>query len=167
MPKILTMRPRMPGEYGVPKNDDGLLAWSHVQERMTAAQHYWLSTVTPTGEPRSTPVDGCWVEDALLFGGSPSTGWNRNLAKNEAVSVHLPGTTDVVILHGTAPLVMPTRELAVKLAALNKTKYGYNSEPEFYMGGGVRCFRPRVALAWTDFPRDCTRWEIHDTAADS
>ena len=72
-------RPRMPG-YGIPKNKKGLLAWSHVRERMTKAMHYWVSTVSREGQPHSTPVDALWLDDRLYFGAAPTTKRHRNLA---------------------------------------------------------------------------------------
>jgi hypothetical protein len=150
----------MPAEYGIPTSTDGLLDWAHVDERMAAAKHYWLATVTSAGEPRSTPVDGLWIEGRLYFGGSPKTNWNRNLDRNPAASVHLAGTTDVVIMHGSARLTTPSARLAEALASQTADKYGYETKPDDYTGGGVRVFRPNVVLAWTNFPRDCTRWDL-------
>jgi hypothetical protein len=50
-------RPYVPG-YGVPASGRGMLSWDHVEERMTAARNYWLSTVRPDGRPHLSPVWG-------------------------------------------------------------------------------------------------------------
>src|SRR5262245_8042789 len=95
-------RPHMPADYGVPKNNAGLLPWSHVTARMTEAHHYWVATVDAQGCPHATPVDGLWLDDALYFGGSPQTKRHRNMSGNAEVCVHLESATDVIILRGKA-----------------------------------------------------------------
>lgn len=153
-------RPQIPAEYGVPKNNKGLLPWSHVSERMTQAMHYWICTVGSDDRPHVTPVDGLWLDDRLYFGGSPQTRRNRNLIKSPAVSVHLDSSDDVVILQGEAHLQTPDHALAVQLASLSAQKYGYGPSPEAYEASGVHVFRPHVVCAWKQFPKDVTRWQF-------
>jgi Pyridoxamine 5'-phosphate oxidase len=153
-------RPRLPKEYGVSSGTKGLLPWSHVTDRMTRAQHYWIATVSPDGRPHATPVDGVWLDDRLYFGGSPQTRRQRNLAHNAAVCVHLESGSDVVILHGDAHPERPDRPLAVRLAGASAQKYGYSQTPEQYEQSDVHVFRPRVAFAWTHLPKDATRWQL-------
>jgi hypothetical protein len=43
-------RPYAPG-YSIPSNPRGMLPWSFVEERMTAARNYWVATVLPSGGP--------------------------------------------------------------------------------------------------------------------
>jgi nitroimidazol reductase NimA-like FMN-containing flavoprotein (pyridoxamine 5'-phosphate oxidase superfamily) len=161
MVQTTVSRPKMPAEYGLPKHKKGLLAWSHVSDRMNRATHYWVCTVTPDGHPHATPVDGLWLEDELYFGGSPSTRWHRNLAANPAVNVHLESATDVVILRGNVrELSSPDRSLTVRLSKASAEKYGYAPQPEQYESGGVYVFRPSVVLAWKQFPKDATRWHL-------
>ncbi len=157
----IVSRPIIPAGYGVPKNNKGLLPWSHVSERMDQAKHYWICTVSLDGRPHSTPVDGLWVEDRLYFGGSPQTRWNRNLAANPRVCVHLENGIDVVILHGEAhELRAMDHSLAVRLSEASAKKYGYGPKPEEYEAGGVLEFRASVVLAWKQFPKDVTRWQF-------
>jgi nitroimidazol reductase NimA-like FMN-containing flavoprotein (pyridoxamine 5'-phosphate oxidase superfamily) len=156
-------RPRMPKDYGIPKDKKGLLPWSHVSERMTQAKHYWICTVTPDGKPHATPVDGLWLKDALYFGGSPQTRWYRNLAANPAINVHLENPLEVVILRGQArTLTKPGRALATSLSKASKEKYGFAPKPEDYEKGGVYVFQPRVVIAWKKFPKDATRWQFEE-----
>lgn len=156
----IASRPQLPAEYGVSQSTKGLLPWSHVTERMTKASHYWMSTVSPDGRPHATPVDGLWLEDRLYFGGSPHTRRQRNLAANPAVCVHLESGTDVVILHGEARHERPDRALATRLAEASTKKYGYAPKADEYETSGVHVFRPRVAFAWTNLPKDATRWHL-------
>ena len=153
-------RPRIPPGYGVPKNNQGLLPWSHVIERMTQALHYWICTVDPNGRPHVTPVDGLWINDRLYFGGSPKTRRNRNLSANSAVSIHLDSSEDVVILQGNAHLQTPEHGLAVQLSKATGEKYGYSPNPEVYEKTGVQVFRPLTVFAWKQFPKDVTRWKF-------
>jgi nitroimidazol reductase NimA-like FMN-containing flavoprotein (pyridoxamine 5'-phosphate oxidase superfamily) len=153
----------MPPGYGIPKDKKGLLPWSHVTERMAEAMHYWVCTVSPDGRPHATPVDGLWLDDQLYFGGSPQTRRNRNLAANPAVCIHLESGMDVVILHGEAhELRAPDRSLTTRLAEASAKKYGWAPKPEDIGAGGTYVFRPRVVLAWKQFPKDATRWQFQN-----
>jgi nitroimidazol reductase NimA-like FMN-containing flavoprotein (pyridoxamine 5'-phosphate oxidase superfamily) len=153
-------RPRLPKEYGAFKSAKDLLPWSHVTERMTRAQHYWISTVSPDGQPHATPVDGVWLDDRLYFGGSPQTRRHRNLAANPKICVHLESAMDVVILQGEAHPHRPDHALATRLAEESNRKYGYGQKPEEYEKRDVHVFRPRVAFAWADMMKDATRWTM-------
>jgi nitroimidazol reductase NimA-like FMN-containing flavoprotein (pyridoxamine 5'-phosphate oxidase superfamily) len=155
-------RPHMPG-YGVPTNKKGLLSWSHVTERMAVAQNYWVSTVSPDGRPHATPVWGLWIDDKLYFGGSPTSRRSRNLAENTAACVHLESGADVVIMHGEATeLGVPDPSLTARLIEASARKYGYAPKPEDYAAPGTYCFRPRMVLAWKQFPKDATRWHFQE-----
>jgi len=153
-------RPRLPPEYGVPAHTKGLLPWSHVADRMAKAMHYWICTAGAGGEPHATPVDGLWLDDCLYFGGSPHTRRQRNLAANPSVCVHLESGSDVVILQGEARPERPDAALAKRLADSSTRKYGYGQKPEEYERTDVHVFRPRVAFAWTNLPKDATRWQF-------
>ena len=155
-------RPRFPKQYGIPGNLKGMLPWSFVDERMAKARNYWLSTTRPDGTPHTRPVDGVWLESTLCFGGSPETRWVRNLQKNSAVSVHLGGEVEVLILEGIAQFITePKHPLAEPLLEASRKKY-----PEYYSGKSpFRPFwmlRPRVVFAWTlaQFPKSATRWVL-------
>jgi hypothetical protein len=158
-PGVQASRPRMPAEYGLPAHTEGLLPWSYVRQRMSDAKYYWIATVSPDGHPHATPVDGLWLDDRLYFGGSPQTRWNRNLDNNPAVCVHLESGAEVLILHGEASMIIPDQPFTVLLAEGSARKYGYPMQPELY-APGVREFRPRVVYAWSQFPKDVTRWTI-------
>ena len=156
----MVSRPKIPTEYGVPKNNKGLLSWSHVVDRMTQAMHYWVCTVNVNCRPHVTPVDGLWLDNTLFFGGSPQTRRNKNLATNPAISVHLDNSMDVVILYGEAHLQTPDHVLAVQLVTASVEKYGYAPSPEQYEEAGVHVFHPHIVIAWKQFPKDVTRWQF-------
>jgi len=156
-------RPYIPG-YGVPKTVEGTLPWSHVAGRMEAALNYWIGTTDPEGRPHATPIWGVWVDGTLFFDGSPQTRRGRNLAANPAVVVHLENGSDVVILQGEAHEIRgPELDLAVRLAAAYGKKYaamGYEPAPDTWKSGGLYRVEPRLAFAWTQFPKDATRWRF-------
>jgi hypothetical protein len=156
-------RPKIPSEYGIPKDNKALLSWSHVTERMAQAMHYWICTVSPDSRPHVTPVDGVWLNDRLYFGGSPQTRRRRNLMANPAASVHLDSSDDVVILYGDVQTYFPEHELAVRLSKGSAEKYGYGPGPKDYETMGVQEFRPVTVLAWKQFPKDVTRWRFSNS----
>jgi hypothetical protein len=156
-------RPKIPPEYGIPKNNKGLLPWSHVNERMTQSMHYWICTVGPDGRPHVTPVDGVWLEEKLYFGGSSQTRRNRDLVNNSAATVHLDSSDDVVILQGNAYLQTPDHDMAVQLVRASVAKYGYAPSPEEYERSGVHVFHLLTVFAWKQFPKDVTRWQFPET----
>ena len=150
-------RPKIPSIYGVPRDKKGLLPWSDVSERMSAAMHYWVCSVDPDGRPHATPVDGLWIDDKLYFGGSTETRRHRNIIANPAVCIHLENAMEVVILQGEAhELRTPDKELALQLVEVSAKKYGWGPKPEDFAKGGTFEFRPRVVFAWKQFPKDVT-----------
>ncbi|MFL6204220.1 MAG: pyridoxamine 5'-phosphate oxidase family protein [Acidimicrobiales bacterium] len=157
-----TRRAIFPADYGARGGDgDALESWSAIEDKLRAASSYWLSTVSATGRPHARPVDGVWLEGALVFGGSPDTRWVRNLQQNPSLSVHLPSGDDVVILEGDVELADPDHPLGEPSRVAQKTKY-----PQYYPADALPpvlpfwMFRPSVAYAWTldGFPNGATRW---------
>jgi len=158
-------RPKLPDGYGIPEHEEGLLPWSFVEERMSAAINYWVATVDPKGRPHATPVWGAWVDGMCYIEGSPETKRARNLAQNPAVVVHLESGSEVVIIEGEAEeVVKPDREFGVKMAKAMGDKYGaperggYKPKPNSWDEGGLHRIKPRVVFAWSKFPGDTTRW---------
>ncbi|WP_328475813.1 pyridoxamine 5'-phosphate oxidase family protein [Actinoplanes sp. NBC_00393] len=145
----------LPDDYGRPP--DRLLAWADVSARLASAPRYWLATVRPDGRPHIVPTDGLWVDDALWFGGSTATVHHRNLLADGAAAAHVEDGARAVIVEGTAGLTTPTASQARELAALSKTKYGYAAPPEAYTAE-LWLLTPSRVLAWTEFPRDATRF---------
>lgn len=156
-------RPGIPSGYGTPKHRRGLLPWSHVVERLTAAPVYWLATVGRGGRPRIRPLDGTFVDGVLYVGGSTETAWVRDLLENPHVSVSLDGGSDVVIIEGEAEHMAGRvpGDLAERLAAASNAKYPqYGMTAAAYGGPGMFGIRPHWAIAWTSFPKDVTRFRV-------
>jgi len=157
-------RPVTPDGYGIPKSKKGLLPWSFVDERMSAARNYWIGTVRPDGRPHAMPVWGVWLDGLLYIEGSSQTRRSRNLAHNPAVAVHLESGDQVVIIEGEAREVgKPDPQLATRLSQAYSTKYdyaNYHPGPNSWDNGGLHAIEPHVVFAWSSFPKDTTRWEL-------
>jgi nitroimidazol reductase NimA-like FMN-containing flavoprotein (pyridoxamine 5'-phosphate oxidase superfamily) len=158
-------RPVLPDGYGVPANDEGLLTWDWAVERLESARNYWFSTTRPDGRPHAMPAWAVWLDGLLYFEGSPATRRARNLATNPALSVHLESGDEVVILEGQARETgRPPRALAERLAGAFTAKYteshGYRPSAEQWDNGGLWALHPRIAFAWSEFPKTVTRWRL-------
>ncbi len=159
----LAGRPYMPEGYGVPEDEEGLLPWSHVVERLERAINYWVATAGPDGRPHSTPIWGGYVDGRLYFEGSPRTRRGRNLARNPNLVVHLESGDDVVIVEGTTEEILPDGVLAAKLAEVLGAKYeerGNRPRADQWDKGGLYLVQPRVVFGWTQFPQNVTRWRF-------
>jgi nitroimidazol reductase NimA-like FMN-containing flavoprotein (pyridoxamine 5'-phosphate oxidase superfamily) len=157
-PKIT--RPHFPPGYL--ENPKTLLPWSHVEQRLSEALHYWLCTVRPNGRPHAVPKWAVYLQGKLYFDGSPETRHARNIAENPHVVIHLESGEDVVIVEGVAKeSAKPTAELAAQIARAYAEKYadrGYAPEPDQWNEGGLFEIAPRVVIAWTQFTDDPTRF---------
>lgn len=125
--------------YGAPSTEPGL-AWSWVDERLTAAGTYW--TIARGGShPHPRPVWGIWAEQRLhLSIGSPVI--SGLLAAAPDVTVHLDSGVDVVIVEGRVGGKTEDQEL---YDAYNK-KYDWNYSTDEY--GPLTTIVPTTVLAW-------------------
>ncbi len=156
-------RPTFPDGYGLPETDEGLLEWSAIEPRLVESKHYWLSTVRPDGRPHSIPRWGVWLDEKFYYDGSPATRHARNAEANPACTLTLEDGLRPVIIEGTSHATRADGELGLSLSAAF-AKYhadGYSPGPDSWAGddgGGLRVFTPTMALAWTSFPTDATRF---------
>lgn len=159
-------RPNFPAGYGLPTSEDGLLAWAEVEQRLIAAQHYWLATVRPDGRPHSVPRWGVWVRGRFYYDGAPTTRHALNATSNPAVTLTLESGTEVVIVEGESHAARADAAgLGAELARAFE-KYadsGYSPGPDSWSGadgGGLREITPRRVLAWFAYPADATRFRF-------
>lgn len=155
MDSPIISRVRLPAVYGAPQ-DSPLLDWPSVEQRLTEAPRYWISTADAPGAPISRPVDGNWMRGALYFGGDPKTRWRRNLATNPQACVTLESGESPIILEGSVETVLPDEELAGLLAQSAQAKYGWGSVEWFRQETCV--FRPRKAMTWSGVFEHATRF---------
>jgi nitroimidazol reductase NimA-like FMN-containing flavoprotein (pyridoxamine 5'-phosphate oxidase superfamily) len=144
----------LPSAYGTARTT---LRWEDVLDRIAQSPRYWLATVRADGRPHTIPVDALWADDRLWFGGSDETVHHRNLLAQPSIAVHLEDALSAVIIEGRAMLLSPTRDMASRLARLSADKYGYGSPTEAFLVPLWQVTPSRV-LAWSEFPRDATRF---------
>jgi hypothetical protein len=144
-------RPRFAPGYGISQEEDGMLPWSWVTERLEASRNYWIVTAGVESRPHAAPVWGLWLDGAVLFGTSPDSRKGRNLARDPRVVIHLESGDEVVILEGEVDRA-PVDE---RTADAYEEKYGLRPP-----GKELLRLRPRVAYAWIeqDYPKTATRF---------
>ena len=154
----------VPDGYMRTDREQRLLDWSHIDARMREAKNYWIATTRPNGHPHVAPTWAVWHDNRVYFDGSPETRRMRNLAANPRVAVHIEDGDHAVIVEGVVRAIdRPSPELGVQLAALYAAKYaalGYAPEADSWNEGGLYVVEPTLALAWTEFGVDMTRWRI-------
>jgi len=160
MQPVQVSRPIFPDGYLL--NPTAWLDWDEVEQRLSQARNYWLCTVRLDNRPHAVPKWGVWLQGRFYFDGSPQTRHARNLAHNPQVTLHLESGEQVVIVEGTGKAVeKPEPELAQQIAAAYTQKYqqdGYAPQPDQWDEGGLFEVIPQVALAWTKFTDDPTRF---------
>jgi PPOX class probable F420-dependent enzyme len=88
------------------------------QERLRSDVIAWLTTVSPEGQPQSSPVWFLWEGGSFLIFSRPDKPKLRNIAANPRVSVHLRGSEEggeIATFEGTAevlPDAPPADEVA-------------------------------------------------------
>jgi PPOX class probable F420-dependent enzyme len=96
----------------------------------------WITTVTPGGQPQSSPVWFLWEEDEFLVYAQPHSWKVRNIRANPQVSLHLNSDAEggqVVTFEGSAripgghPLA---HEVAAYLAKYREGIAGIGMTPE-------------------------------------
>jgi hypothetical protein len=141
--------------YGVPDDLKNLVPWSSVVERFTVERNYWIATSSPEGTPIARPAWGVFVDNTICFGGGPRTRWSRNLSTNPKVSVHLEDGTNVVIAEGMVDRLTDRDD--PRLKAIDDA---YEIKYEMRHGPPIWMLEPRIVLAWSDFPKDMTRFRF-------
>ena len=133
------------------------LDWASVETRIEQAERYWLASTRSDGRPHVIPIDGIWLDGRWFFGGAAETVHQRIVGENPNVVMHLEDAMKAVIVEGAAERIIPTPEVAKRLAEATRTKYGYPTSPDDY-AGGAWSLEPKRVFAWTSFPTDCTRF---------
>ncbi len=85
--------------------DPSTPAGARALARLAAERVIWLTTVTPAGQPQSSPVWFLFADGEFLIYSLPDTARTRNLAANPRASLHLDGNGrggDIVSIEGRA-----------------------------------------------------------------
>jgi hypothetical protein len=153
----------MPEGYGL-EQAEGFLEWEEVESRLEESRNYWLSTTRPDGRPHAVPRWGVWLDGMFWYDGDPKTLHARNLTTNPGCVLHLEDGMEVTIVEGRSVRSEPIiGELGERLAGEYIRKYAptYTPEPDSWsddIAGGMRKVVPTKVLAWTEFPKDLTRF---------
>lgn len=156
-------RPQMPAGYGLDQAE-AFVDWNVVEDRLRESLHYWLATTRPNGRPHVVPRWGVWLDGGFWYDGSPETVHVRNLDENTHAVLHLESGSDVTIVEGRSLRPDPIRgELGERLAAEYARKYGPQYTPSAdawsdEIAGGMRRIDPVKVIAWSEFPKDLTRF---------
>ena len=150
-------RPDFGPDYGIQEDPHGMLDWAWADERLARSRNYWIVTADEDGRPRSVPVWGIWLDDAVVFGTNPRSRKGSNLARDSRVLIHLDSGDEVVIVEGTVEPVTPTEAVAETFHA----KYDWRPDLTDETQGWFR-LRPRLAQAWleTDYTATATRFDF-------
>ena len=95
----------------------------------------WLTTVSPDGQPQSTPIWFEWDGSTILFYSQPNMPKLRNIAANPKVALHLvgdPDAEDVITIEGVAavdPGAPPADARPVYLEKYHSAIDGYGWTP--------------------------------------
>ena len=154
-------RPGIPPSYGASRAT-AFVEWSHVEDRLAGDRVFWLTAVGSDGRPRVRPVDALYLDGVIYVGGSGETRWVHDVTANPAVSVHLDGVDEVVLIEGDAEVLTGLdAALAERLAAASNAKFPeYKMTATFYRRNGAIAIRVRKVIAWTDITRDPTRFRF-------
>jgi Pyridoxamine 5'-phosphate oxidase len=144
--------------------------WTMVDEALTNAELYWLTTVRGDGRPHVTPLVGVWVDNSFVFCTGPDEQKARNLSRNPNVVV----TTGVntwndgldVVVEGSAQRLTGVQAL-MALADAYREKYSgewdFSADGEGFGhsdGGLAHVFRvaPTKVIAFAKSPHGQTRF---------
>lgn len=128
-------------------------SWEAAQDRLAAAEVYWLSTVRPDGRPHVTPLIAVWLDGALHFCTGPGERKARNLGHNPNV-VLTTGQNALwegldVVVEGEARRVLDEDRLR-RIAAAYESKYG--SDWHFEVRDGMFHHDPGHAVVYEVAP---------------
>lgn len=155
----------MPAGYGVDQAER-FVTWEEIEAKLRDSLHYWLATTRPNGRPHVVPRWGVWLDGAFWYDGSPETIHVRNLREDPHCALHLEDGARAVIVEGSSIACEPIAgELGERLSAEFARKYSpdYTPPPDSWadeIAGGMRTLRPLKVLAWTEFPKDLTRYRF-------
>jgi PPOX class probable F420-dependent enzyme len=105
-------------------------------ERLRTENIAWITTVTPGGQPQSSPVWFLWDDGEFLVYAQPGSWKVRNIRANPQVSLHLNSDGEggrVATFEGSARIAAeqpPVPEAAAYLAKYRQEIAGIGSTPE-------------------------------------
>ena len=147
---------------GYEQSGERLLPWAFAEERLDAAENYWLATSRRSGAPHVTPVWGTWHLGSPYFTGIPTAAWARNVARSPSAAVHLESGTEVVIVEGVVEDLPSIDDPALAGPIVARWQEKYTRLVPDPVADGMYRLRARTVRAWTRFPADATRWTFDE-----
>ncbi|MEI7547939.1 MAG: pyridoxamine 5'-phosphate oxidase family protein [Actinomycetota bacterium] len=156
-------------DYGVGP-DWSALPWAWAGVRLDATRNYWVTTVSPGGQPHSLPVWGVWSDDELrfMFSCSPRARKARNLAANPLVTFTNADTVEAVSVQGVAHVLTAAARIdswVERYVAKYRDEVGDDFE-EFLRQNAMIEVVPVVAFGMIEradeFATRATRWRFSD-----
>ena len=147
----------MPG-YGISAGAEGIMPWSWAETLLVACRIYWLTTVTPKGEPHVMPIWGIWVANRLYFSTGANSVKARNLAANPRCVIANENPDQAVMVYGDARRVEDKARIEA-LSPVYKAKYDFHLSEEL---GPVFELAPTVAFGQPhdQYAESATRWRF-------
>lgn len=124
--------------------DDRTLTAEQLVGLLTGMKVLSVATVTASGEPRVSALDGHFLHGTWTFGTAGSSAKARHLERNPAVSVaHVDGETLALFSHGSAELLQP----GPVLDEVDEHWTAHYGSSPFSWGDDVRLYRLRMSWA--------------------
>lgn len=95
----------------------------HATRRLETDLIAWMTTVSPSGQPQTSPVWFLWDAGAIWVYSLADTARVRNIGANAKVSINLDGNGmggDIVVIEGTATIDMEAPPAAAIPAYVDK-----------------------------------------------
>jgi general stress protein 26 len=157
--KLIIPEPVIPHQtpvYKLNNNQQNLLSWDFVVQRMTHARHYWVATTGPDGRPHVRPLWGIWYENRVHLDGNPNARWHRNVQQNPKISVHLPEGDKVVVIEGRIQII---EDDDMSEAEWHTLDTAYQTKYATQHGSPYMVVHPDKVMAWdTEGLDTMTRW---------
>jgi hypothetical protein len=158
-------RPDAPAGYGIKAADEGfgLLDWSWADERLRGRYIWWLATTRADGRPHVMPIWAVWLGDGVAFSTGLGTRKQKNLARDNRVSLVPERGFESVIIEGVAE-ELPAERFGEFVAAYKEV---WDFDPTPMAHEPTFLVRPTTAFGFIDstdpnapdgFPNSATRW---------
>lgn len=136
--------------------DDHTLTAEQLVRLLTGMKVLSVATVTASGEPRISALDGHFLHGTWTFSTAGDSAKARHLARNPSVSVaHVDGETLALFSHGTAELL----QAGPVLDEVDRHWTAHYGSSPFSWGDDIRMYRLRMswAVAYAANPGELAR----------
>jgi PPOX class probable F420-dependent enzyme len=146
-----------------PDEGQGLLPWSWVEARLTAAHDYWVATTWPDGRPHVMPVWGVYLDGTVWWSTSRRSRKWKNLERDPRCTITSDDAYRPVVLDGRVEVHRDDASIRRFVDALNAkytTSYGYDFQDPDVNATLRVVIETAFALDEDDFTGTPTRWRF-------